>query len=117
MFDTFGRTAGSLVLLLLGLVTTGQGQEPPQDPDSIPRYELAPLTVEGRAADLSGEAATASQGHTGRRDLAQRPFYGRASCWRPFPASFSPSIAAMGRPIRSSCGASIWITVRTSGPA
>lgn len=74
MFDRSGRMAGTLILLLLGLVTSGQAQEaPPQDPDSVPRYELAPLTVEGRAADLSGEAATASQGHTSRRDLAQRP--------------------------------------------
>ncbi len=67
-----GAALGCVALALAG---TASAQEPAPGAaaDTTPAYVLDPISVEGRAEDLSGEAVSASEGRTGRRDLALRP--------------------------------------------
>jgi hypothetical protein len=53
-----------------------RAQEPVPEPareDSTQVYLLEPLTVTGRADDLTGAASSASMGYVGHRDLSARP--------------------------------------------
>lgn len=70
-----GRAA-ALSCLALAFGGAAVAQEPAAGAapsDSTPAYVLDPISVEGRAEDLSGEAISASEGRTGARDLALRP--------------------------------------------
>jgi hypothetical protein len=54
------------------LFSEARAQVEPSE-DSIPVYSLDPITVLGRADDLTGQVSSASVGYVGQRDLATRP--------------------------------------------
>lgn len=60
--------SGAAVFASSGL----QAQTDP-DRDSVPIFDLEPITVVGRVDDLTGIASTASVGYIGFRDLSRRP--------------------------------------------
>lgn len=65
-----------VLFILLSAASTGvsaQSPSPSAAGDSTKAKELAPITVVGRADDLSGIASTASQGRIGAVDLRLRP--------------------------------------------
>lgn len=49
------------------------GQDADTEQDSLVVYTLDPITVQGRADDLTGQVSSASVGYVGQRDLARRP--------------------------------------------
>ncbi len=62
-----------LTVVVSALTPAGlQGQEDPER-DTLPIFDLEPLTVIGRVDDLTGLASTASVGYVGFRDLNRRP--------------------------------------------
>lgn len=66
------------VTLLAPTESRAQAPPPPDSArdaasDTLPVYDLAPLTVTGRLEDLIGRASTASVGYVGLADLARRP--------------------------------------------
>jgi hypothetical protein len=68
------RILVSLVLLFAAASgVSAQNPSPPAPGDSTKPAELAPITVVGRADDLTGIATSASQGHIGAVDLRLRP--------------------------------------------
>jgi outer membrane cobalamin receptor len=70
---TISGAALAMALALLALPASARQQAEQNRQDTIRIYDLAPLTVVGRADDLIGTAATASQGYVGARDLSRRP--------------------------------------------
>jgi len=77
MLYTVRRAATCLALPVLVCAVPAAAQDAPGgaggERDSVLAYELEPIAVEGRATDLSGVARSASEGATGRADLALRP--------------------------------------------
>lgn len=71
------RAVPCLALLVAVCAVPASAQDGPPDggeePNAVRTYELDPIAVEGRATDLSGVARSASEGATGRADLALRP--------------------------------------------
>jgi hypothetical protein len=73
------RLVLSLVLLISLHSNSARGQARPDslrhstDRDSLRTYFLRPILVQGRIDDLVGRATSASQGHVGQEDIAERP--------------------------------------------
>ncbi len=71
---TRASTAAAVIAVMALLARTPvDGQVPTTEADSATVFLLDPITVEGRADDLTGQVSSASVGYVGRLDLAKRP--------------------------------------------
>lgn len=62
------------IIVTIALPRSSSAQARPQDPvDTLPVFELEPLTVLSRADNLIGTVTTASVGYVGAPDLRRRP--------------------------------------------
>lgn len=71
---SFTRTFGvaTAVAVTLAVPNPGRAQDRPAR-DTLPVFDLEPLTVTGRVDDLVGRVSTASVGYVGFADLLRRP--------------------------------------------
>jgi hypothetical protein len=73
MRPSFTAVAFCLATLATVPFSSPAGAQTDPEPDTVPVFDLEPITVVGRVDDLTGLAATASVGYIGFRDLARRP--------------------------------------------
>lgn len=72
MYFSFSNSRSLLACCVAAAALSARAQTPPSSVT-----QLSPVVVEGRAADLIGEAATSSQGSVGYIELSQRPLLRR----------------------------------------
>lgn len=65
-------TAAATAAAALSIAAPGLAQDEPVR-DTVPVYDLDPITVTGRVDDLVGRVSTASVGYVGFQDLIRRP--------------------------------------------